>query len=186
MQDLYAVLQTPTVENLRYHSIDMFDELIEKYPNEYENIISYINECFNYHSPFLIDEKDWEAFLMERFAENEISEEFRRDVIYYESKEVTAAIANFLGYQKQSLWTTYVAKQDLRVAMLAVMKSHSAATSEKKNANELVSTIDLELQDLLEKLKQEQKRFGNYKGYNDVKAAKARHTINIAHFIEIV
>lgn len=184
MTDLFDLLQSPTVETLKMHSIAFFDKVIEEYPDEYENIISYINECFNYHSSYLVDEKDWGAFLMERFRSNLLSEDIRSKVINYECPIITVAIADFLDYQKQPTWTTFTAKQNTRTAMLATMQNYSSSITDKKNANELVTTLDIEINDLLEKMKQEQKRFGNYQGVKDIKTAKKRMVINIAHYLD--
>jgi hypothetical protein len=184
MQSLYELLRTPTVANLKFQSIDFFDQIIEKYPDEYEKIITYINQCFNYNSPYLIDEKDWGIFLLERFAANEIDEEIRPALMNYESTEIVYGIAAFLAYQKQSTWTTLVAKQNLRISMLATIQGHSASINDKKNANELVTSLDLEINQIMESMKQDQKRFGNFKGFEDVKAAKIRHVINVAYFID--
>jgi hypothetical protein len=184
MDTLYEVLRDPTNEVLRLHSISFFDGVIAAYPADYKKIIIYINQCFNYHSPYLVEEKDWGMFLMERFAANEIPEELRQAVMQYDSPEIVFAMAEFLGYQKQTAWTTLVAKQNLRVAMLAVIQGFSANISEKQKANELVSTLDLEINDILEKMKQDQKVFGNHKGYSEVRAAKIRHQINVAYFID--
>lgn len=185
MDNLYKVLEAPTKENLRRHFINYFDKVIEKYPDDYKKIISYINECYNYKSPLLVDEKEWGLFLVERFNYNKIPEELKPAIINYECDEIIFAMASFLAEQKITTWTTLVTKQDLRVAMLSVMKQHTAPTKEKKDANELVTLLDIEINDIYEKLKQEQKRFGNHKGYELVKIAKNRLTINVAHFIDI-
>jgi hypothetical protein len=184
MENLYQVLQDTSIKNLHDHEIKYFDTVIEKYPSDYKKIISYINECYNYHSPFLVDEKDWGLFLIERFRANNLSEDLRSALMEYESEEVVFAMASFLAHQKQSTWTTLVTKQDLRISMLAVMKKHGIPTKEKKDANELVSMLDIEINDIYERLKQEQKRFGNHKGYEQVKVAKNRFVINIAQFID--
>jgi len=184
MDNLYKVLQDPTPENLHFQSIEYFDKVIEKYPEDYRKIIAYINECYNYQSPFLIDEKEWGSFLNERFRLNRLPEELRSALIDYECDEIVFAMASFLAHQKEAAWTTLVTKEDLRISMLSVMKKHGIKTSEKKEANELVSLLDVEINEIRERLKQDQKRFGDHKGFAEVKAAKKRLVINVAYWID--
>lgn len=184
MQNLYEVLQHPTKDLLNLHSIKCFDVLIEKYPGHYKDIIAYINDVFNYNSPLLIEEKDWGKFLMERFEENNVHDSLFEDVINYESEAVVRAMSDFLEYQKQPLFTTYTAKQNLRLSMLGIMQRSSSTTTDKKNANEMVSSLDAEIAMIIEKFRQGQKIFGNFKGYDAVKTARNKHLINVAQFID--
>ena len=128
MQNLYELLRTPTVENLHFHLIRFFDEVIEKYPDDYESIITYINECYNYDSPFITDDKDWTLFLIERFRENQLKEELREAITKLEDEAIVFAISSYVAYQKQSTWVTFTAKQNLRVGMLALMQKPTAST----------------------------------------------------------
>ena len=68
--------------------------------------------------------------------------------------------------------------------MLALMQKPGATTVEKKNANEMVSSLDIELNDIKEQLQKDQKRFGNHKGMNELNSARSRLTLNIAYHIE--
>lgn len=184
MQNLYEVLQKPTKEILERHSIKYFDKVIEKYPKYYKDIIAYINDCFNYNSDLLLEEKEWSKFLMERFEENCLPDSLIDDIIQYDSEEITYAIAMFLAEQKQPLFATFTAKQNLRMQMLAIMQKSSSTTSDKKNANDMVSSLDIEINDILEKFRQGQKVFGDFKGYDQVKTARNRHKVNVAMFID--
>lgn len=184
MQNLYEVLQNPTKEKLALHSIKCFNPLIEKYPKYYKDIIAYINDVFNYNSPLLIEEKDWGKFLMERFDENNLHDSLLDDVVHYESEEVVRAMSDFLEYQKQPLFTTYTAKQNLRLSMLGIMQKSSSTTTDKKNANEMVSSLDAEIAMIIEKFRQGQKIFGNFAGYDQLRTARNKHLINVAQFID--
>lgn len=184
MQNLYEVLQDPTKEILRLHSIKYFDEIVEKHPSDYINIIRYINDCFNYHSVLLLEEKDWRSFLIERFYTNDLPEEILPGLVDYETGYFVLAISMFLEDQKQPVFTTLVAKQNLRVNMLATMQTPSATTNDKKNANEMVSSLDSEIAMIYEKFRQGQKVFGNFKGYDQFKTARNKHLINTAQFID--
>lgn len=184
MQNLYNLLSDPTQEKLKTHNIDYFDKVIEKYPDNYESIIIYINECFNFQSPLLIEEKEWGSFLRERFKANKLSEDLSSPILEYNSEEIVFAMASFIAYQKQPIWTTLVAKENLRINMLAVIQWHGANISDKQKANELLSVLDTEINDIRERLKQDNKVFGNYKGHEQIKVAKIRYNINIAHFID--
>lgn len=184
MENLYEVLRVPTVENLKAHQITFFDEVIKKYPDHYQEIIGYINECYNYNSPYLIDEKDWTLLTIERFRSNNVPESLRGELTHLEDADIVFAISSFVAYQKQATWVTYTAKQNLRIGMLALMQKPAASTVEKKNANEMVSSLDIELNEIREQLQKDQKRFGNYKGMNELTAAKTRLSLNIAYHIE--
>lgn len=184
MENLFEILQKPTKEILQRHSIKYFDKVIEKYPKYYKDIISYINECFNYHSDLLKEENDWGRFLMTRFEENMLPDSLIPDIIEFESEEITYAVSMFLADQKQPLFTTFAAKQNLRLSMLGVMQKSSSTTTDKKNANEMVSSLDIELNDILEKFRSSNKIFGNFVGYNKVKTARNKHLINAAQFID--
>ena len=184
MQNLYEVLKNPSIEVLRLHSIDCFDKVIETYPKHYKNIIRYMNDVFNYKSDLLLEEKDWQRFLMERFDENNIPDNLIEEIVHYESADVTYAMSSFLAMQKESIYTTYVFKQNLRMDMLSIMQKPSATTSDKKNANEMVSNLDIEINDIVEKLRNSQKVFGNFTGYDQVKSARNKHKINIAMLLD--
>ncbi len=184
MDNLYKVLEVPSKENLRRHQITYFDKVIEKYPDNYKEIIGYINDCFNYKSPLLVEEKDWGTFLRERFQVNELPEELEGDILNYKSPEIVFAIDDFLTEQKQPLFQTLMAKQNLRKDMLGVLQSFEGKVAEKQIANTLVTTLDDEINLLYEKLRAEQKKFGNYKGFDAVKQARAAATqINIIQFV---
>lgn len=184
MQNLYEILQNPTKEVLELHSIDYFDKIIENHPDNYIDIIKYINECFNYHSLLLTEEKDWGRFLMERFEANGLPEDILPGLIEYETEYFVHSISIFLIEQKQPLFTTYIAKQNLRMQMLAIMQKSTSTTTDKKNANDMVSSLDIELNDILEKFRSSNKVFGNFIGYNQLKTARNKHLINAAQFID--
>jgi len=184
MDNLYEVLRVPDVSNLHLHSITYFDRIVEKYPHDYKNIIRYINDCFNYHSPLIIEENDWGVFLMNRFIVNNVPEEMRSALMKYECEDIVFGIFSFLAHQKQPIFTTLIAKQNLRINMLATMQNFSATTADKKNANEMVSNLDIEINEIFEKMRQAQKVFGNFKGYDNVKAAINKFKINIANYID--
>lgn len=184
MESLYEALRVPSIEKLHLHQITFFDEIVKKYPDHYREIISYINEVYNYTSPFLIDEKDWTLLTIERFRANDIPEGLRAELTHLEDADIVLAITAFVSYQKQATWVTYTAKQNLRIGMLALMQNPKGTTAEKKNANEMVSSLDIELNDIREQLQKDQKRFGNYKGMNELNAAKARFALNAAYHIE--
>lgn len=184
MDNLYKVLEVPSKENLRRHQITYFDKVIEKYPDDYKEIIGYINDCFNYKSPLLVEEKDWGTFLRERFQANELPDELADDIINYKCEEIVNAIDDFLTEQKQTVFQTLVAKQNLRKDMLRVSQGVENKTSDKQIANALVTTLDEEINLLYEKLRAEQKKFGNYKGFDAVKQAKSAATqISISQFV---
>lgn len=184
MDNLYQVLQDTSIKNLHDHEIKYFDSVIEEYPADYKKIITYSNECFNYRSPLIVEEKDWGIFLMERFRANNLPEDLYSALVLYESPEIVFAISSFLAHQKQPAFTTLIAKQNLRIDMLSVMQSFGKTTSEKKIANEAVTALDNEINDIFERMRQEQKKFGNYKGYDGVKSARNKFKINIANFVE--
>ena len=183
MDNLYKVLEVPTKENLRRHFINYFDKVIEKYPNDYKEIIGYINDCFNYKSPLLVEEKDWGSFLKERFEANELPGELKDEILNYKCPEIVTAIDDFLTEQKQTLFQTLMAKQNLRKDMLGVLQGVENKISDKQTANTLVTTLDDEINSLYEKLRAEQKVFGNYKGFDAVKQAKAAIQISISQFV---
>lgn len=184
MENLYQVLQDTSIKNLHEHEIKYFDTVIEEYPSDYKKIIAYCNECFNYRSPLIVEEKDWGIFLMERFRANDLPEDLYSALVLYESPEIVFAISSFLAHQKQPAFTTLIAKQNLRISMLSVMQSFSNTITEKKTANEAVTSLDNEINEIFERLRQEQKKFGNYKGYDAVKSARNKFKINIANFVE--
>lgn len=184
MENLYQVLQDTSIKNLHEHEIKYFDTTIEKYPNDYRKIIAYCNECFNYHSPLIVEEKDWGIFLMERFDANNLPEELHSALVLYESPEIVFAISSFLAHQKQPAFTTLIAKQNLRISMLSVMQGFGTSISDKKTANDAVTNLDNEINEIFERMRQDQKKFGNYKGYDAVKSARNKFKINIANFVE--
>lgn len=183
MENLFDLLEMPTRQLLEKHDIKIFDAVIIKYPEDYKKIIKYINDCFNYRSPYLIEEKSWQLFLIERFSANLLREDLREDIVGMESAEVVQAMAEFLAYQKQPMWETLVAKQNLRMNMIGVTQSFGASVGDKKNANEMITNLDNEITSMFERMKQDQKRFGNYKGAEQLKEAVVRHKINIANWV---
>lgn len=183
MTDLYQVLRNPSIENLHLHDIAYFNDLIAEYPEEYRQIITYINECFNYHSPLVVKEKDWGVFLRERFRANNLPEELRQPLMEYGSEIVVRAMDAFINHQKQPAFQTLLAKQDLRLSMLATMKSSSSSTTEKINANNSVTNLDFEINSIYESILQDQQKLGNSKGFEQVKSAKAKFKINISDYI---
>jgi hypothetical protein len=183
MQDLYTILLDPSPGNLKRQSIGYFNDLIKEYPTSCMRIITYINECFNYKSPLLTEEKDWGMFLRERFRANNIPEELRSGLIDYESKSIVTAIDAFLTHQKEPQFQTLIAKQNLRLSMLATIQKADASIGDKQKANELITSLDAEINQIYERMRQEQKKLGNYKGYDSVQAAKSKLKINISTFI---
>lgn len=184
MNDLYLVFKDPTIRHLHDQHIYYFDRIIDEFPADYKKIITYINECFNYHSPFLVEEKDWTTFLGERFDDNQVPELLRPGLIEYESEAIVLAIDEFLTHQKQPTFQTLVAKQNLRASMLVTVQKHDASISDKQKANELITTLDTEINEIYERMRHEQKKLGNYKGYDALQSAKAKLKVNIANFIE--
>lgn len=183
MQDLYRLLCDVSISKLTDNEIQYFDKVIEQYPDDYKKIITYINECFNYHSPLLVEEKDWGIFLHERFRANRLPEELRSGLIEYESDAIVLAIDAFLTHQKQPIFQTLVAKQNLRQAMLVMVQRFDGTIGDKQKANELITTLDSEINDIFERMRQEQKKFGNFKGYDSVQSAKLKIRINIGNFV---
>ena len=185
MQNLYKVLQNPSLENLKQHSLDFFDKVISKYPSQYIGIISYIKDCYNYQTPLLIEEKDWRSFLNERRIANNLDDSFIDALINYKCPEIVLAIDAFFTYQKEPTFQTLIAKQNLRKDMLVVIQDSSAKVDDKQKANALVTTLDDEIDNILERLRSEQKKIGNYKGFDAIAAkAKTFTQITISHFIK--
>lgn len=182
METLYKVLQEPTLYNLHKHYIHYFDNLADAYPDDHKQIISYINECFNYNSPFLVEEKDWNIFLQERFVENNIPDDYIDNIISYKDPVIVIAIDEYLTHQKQPTFQTLVAKQNLRKDMLVALQDPAGKINDKQTANTLLTTLDDEINDIFERMRAEQKRFGNYKGFDAVKQAKQHTKLNIATF----
>ena len=180
MNSYYKILQDTSKENLKKHNITCFDDVIMKYPEHYDKIISYINECYNYKSDFLIEEKDWYIFLSERFLANRLPEAFKDDIVNLKSPEIAIAIDGFVTLQEQHTFQTLVAKKSLRQQMITVMVS-SGTANEKKDANKLVSELDDEINMIQEGMRQEQKVFGQFKGIDAVKKAKSVYLLNIAN-----
>lgn len=183
MQNLYEVLQNPTLEVLKLHSIEYFDKVIEKYPQDYEKIISFINDCYNFKSPLLVQEKVWELFLLTRFKVRKIPDELRPDILELKSDEFVVATDSFLKYQKEPIWETLVLKQNFRISVMSTIRGHVSGMSEKKTANELLTTLDAEINAIFESLKQSQEPLGKYKGYDSIVGARSKIKINIAGFI---
>lgn len=182
MDNLFKVLQTPTKENLHKHAIFYFDAVMEEFPGDYTRIITYINECFNYNSDLLTEEKDWAIFLGERFKANNLPEGLRELIIDYKSPEVLIAVDEFLTHQKQPVFQTLIAKQNLRKDMLIALQDRDAKMGDKATANTLLTTLDDEINLLHERLRGEQKVFGNFKGFDAFKQARAATQLNIAQF----
>lgn len=180
MENLYKILLVPSKENLHLHAIHYFDRLIDQYPKKYRQIITYINECFNYHSPFLVEEKDWTTFLHERYEASTMPADFIDDVVNYKAAEIVIAIDEFLTHQKQPVFQTLAAKQNLRKDMLVFLQDPANKINDKQTANTLLTTLDDEINTLHERLRQEQKVFGNYKGFDAVKQARTVTQLNIA------
>jgi hypothetical protein len=180
MDNYYKVLLNPSKENLSRQYIICFDKVIAKYP-EHEKIISYINECYNYKSPFIIEEKDWGQFLNERFEANGLPELLKADIIDMQCVEVAIAIDAYLTLQKQNSFQTLVAKQNLRQQMLAQIQTSTNTISDKKSANELITELDEEINSIFEEMKQDQRIFGNHKGWDAVQKAKSVTQLNITN-----
>lgn len=183
MENLYRVLQDPSIENLHSHEIEYFDAVIAEFPSDYKKIISYINECFNYKSPLIVEEKSWGKYLNERFRVNKLPEELRPALIEYESPTLVVAIYDFLTYQKDPQFETLIARQNLRKSVLGTIQSSSATLSDKKTANELLSNLDNEINELFERMRSDQKKIGNYAGYDDVKNARAKIKVAFIDFV---
>ena len=181
MESYYRILLAPTKETLKKHLITCFDKVIGAYPKDNEKIILYINECYNYKSPFLVEEKDWWEFLNERFKINDLPPKFVRDIVYLENPDVASSIDDFLVLQKKNEFQTLVAKQSLRQQMLVEIQNPASAISDKKSANDMITQLDEEISSIFEAMRAEQKAFGNYKGFDAVKKAKAITQINIAN-----
>ncbi len=184
MDTLYNLLLEPSKENLHFHSIHYFDDLIKKYPTDYQKIITYINEVYNYESPLIVKEKDWGSFMMERYTKNRIPEEFLEDILRFESEEFTLAVSSYFAQQKQSSYSTIIAKMMLKENTLNTVRDFKASMSDKQKANEMLSSIDGEINEIHERLRQDQNVFGNFKGYEQVKTARNKHKINIANYID--
>jgi len=184
MENLYKVLQVPTKENLQRHQITYFDRIIDKYPSVYETIITYINECYNYKSPLIVEEKEWSSFLKERFEINELPDYLRDDILNYKSPEIVIAIDDYITHQKEPAFQTLIAKQNLRKDMLVVIQDPAGKVDDKQKANNLVTTLDEEINAIFERMRQDQKVFGNYKGFDAIKQAKAATQVVISQFIE--
>ena len=182
MENLFKVLQVPSKENLHLHNIRYFDNVIRKYPHHYREVITYINECFNYNSPLIIEEKDWGLFLMERFTASELPDQFIADLVNYQCPDIVVAMDEFLTHQKQPVFQTLIAKQNLRKDMLVFLQDPAGKIVEKQIANTLLTTLDDEINMLHERLRQDQNKFGNGKGIEAIKKAKSVTQLNIALF----
>lgn len=178
MQDLYKVLQDPSIRVLQDHEIKYFDDLIKEYPENYKKIICYINDSFNYSSPYHVVEKEWGSFLKERGKANGLTDELFSKIINNEILSIVYAIQEYVFYQKEKVFATKVAKENLRIYLLKLIQS-DAALSEMKIANEMITDLDLELQKINERIKQDQKVFGGYKGFDSISKIKNPTRINI-------
>lgn len=180
MNNYYKVLLNPSKENLKKHNIKCFDTVISSYDKHYEKIISFINECYNFQSPYLVEEKDWGVFLSERFEANGLSDYQRADIIHLQNVEVALAIDCYLTLQEDVQFHTLVTKQNLRQQMIAYINT-GTYSPDKKGANELLSQLDEEITRIHEAMRQDQRLLGNGKGYDAVKKAKVLTVINIAN-----
>lgn len=183
MQNYFQILSNEKLglEYLRSHNIDCFNHIFEKYPDNAKKIVRYINECYNYKSPYLVEEKIWETFLRERFDANEISLSLEHEIINLKNEYLVFSIDAFLDLQKAQPFQTLTAKENLRMQMIKKIQEITLTIAEKKSANDLISELDEEINSLKEQLRQEQKVFGNYKGFDAVKKAKQLTVINIAN-----
>lgn len=181
MNSYYKLLSVPTKEVLEQHKISCFDRIVNKYQNEYLEIISYINQCYNYQSPFIVEEKDWTEFLLERFRANKLPEYLLKELVRLEDSDIAHDIDLFLDIQKDNVFKTIVAKERARQKVLEILNGTLTTLADMKSANEMLNDLDEEINSIKEELRQEQKRFGNYKGFDAVKTAKKMTKINIAN-----
>jgi len=183
METLYSILQVPTKETLTRHRIIYFDKVVEKYPAIYEQIIGFINDCYNYKSSVIVEEKEWALFLDERFEVNNLPDYIYGDLVQMKCREIVNAIDDFLTAQKEPDFQTLIAKQNLRKDMLAYAQNSENKISDRQTANSLITTLDDEINSIHERLRQATKVFGNHKGFDAVKQAKAVTQLSISQMI---
>lgn len=179
MNNYFKILLNPSQKNLHRHNIKCFDEVFSAYQNG-ENIVSFVNECYNYQSPYLIEEKDWGIFLLERFRANGLPDHQIADIVHLQNVVVAVAIDGYLMLQESFQFHTLVTKQNLRQQMIAYLNT-GGYSNEKKGANELLTQLDEEINAIHEAMRQDQKPIGNYKGYDAVKRARNLTVLNIAN-----
>lgn len=217
LRNLYEIIEEDSDNTtLLKYNITCFSPLVSEYGKDYKVVITYINECYNFKSPFLSEEAIWKDFLSFRFKENRVPKHFFSDIVNLKNRTVARAIYDFLELQQSTTFETLVAKKGLRRQMLefiqkplvmyevesVYMESEDENESENEGygnyggkgnkgttalvsvlelqkANELISTLDKEIQALIEFIRVDQKRFGNYAGYDEVKN-KVETEINIA------
>lgn len=184
MQTLYSLLQKPTKVLLAEHGLTFFNPIIRRFPNDFVKIIGFINDCYNYKSPHLVQEKAWEAFLLERYNANKLPAGLKEEILELKSDEFVLATDEFLKFQKEPIWETLVLKQNFRLTLMAVIRDFNKSLADKKIANELINNLDVEINSIFESLRQSQQVFGNYKGYDAIANAKNKIKINIASFID--
>lgn len=175
-----AVEDKTLKKTLEANKIVCFNELFEKYADDVEKIINYVNEVYNYNSPYLIEEKDWGGFLRERFYENDINELLYNDITCLAETTFVLAVDCFLSIQENRQFQTITAKEGLRKQLLSFIQKSGNTTSDNKNANEMINDLDEEINLIHEQMRNDQKVFGNHKGYEAVKRAKQLTEVNIA------
>ena len=182
MQNMYEVLQKPTKELLKLHEWDFFDPLIAKYPNDYEKIIAFTNDCYNFKSPHLVQEKVWEILLLSRFKYHQIPEELKPDILELRSGEFVVATDSFMKYQQDSQAELLLLKMNLQVSMKAKLRDYSVELPSKKLANEFLNSLEAEITAIHESMMQARQPLNNGKGYDAIVSAKNKSIINLGSF----
>lgn len=180
MENFYKVILNPKKENLHGHAIHYFDKIFDSFPDDAEKIILFINDCYNYKSPYIIDGKDWRKFLEERLKMNNVSLELREKILKNEFPEVVEGIWEYIYAQKQSLWELKMIKENLRTQMMDTLRK-DVNIGEKKSANEMLTSLQDEIEKIDERIIQDNQVFGKGSGFDAIKKARSVTQLNIVN-----
>lgn len=181
METFYKILLNPTKENLHSHGIHYFDKVLANFRVDGERIINYINDCFCYKSPWIVDGKNWSDFLLERVRLNGISKNIQDDILNNKLPEVVDAIWQYINHQNQPLFATKVVKENLRMQMFELLNTVNEPLAQKKTANEMITSLDAEIESINEKLIQDNQVFGKGAGFDAIKKAKSVTQLSIVN-----
>lgn len=180
MESFYKVLLKSQQKNLHAHSIHYFDKIFQNCPHDAEKIILYINDCYCYNSPWVVSGKEWRLLLEERFKMNGISDSLKDAIIKNEIPEVTEGIWQYIYAQKQSLWELKIVKENLRLQMIDLLQKPDTPLGDKKNANEMLTSLQNEIERIDEKVLQDNQKFGP-SGFDTIKKARSVTQLSIVN-----
>jgi len=181
MESFYKILLTPTKKNLHSHSIHFFDEIFRNCPVDAEKIILYINDCYCYKSPYILDGKDWGKFLEERFRLNGISASLKDAILHNELPEVVEGIWQYIYAQKESLWELKMIKENVRLDMIKTLQTVTTPLGDKQKANEMLTSLQAEIEKIDERLIQDNQAFGKGAGFDAIKKARSVTQLTITN-----